>query len=323
MAYLRLQDYYQLRIQKTQLDQIIQNNDVVRVSSELESLAEMVSFLTQKYDVEDEFRDIKSYAYGQTYNANDLIELDAPLYVATNTYTLHSKTLYNSNVYVCTTAITTPEAFNSAHWKLVGSQYDLFNVVSPYTRYSFKTTYVVGDFVVYKNKLYKCLVSNINIMPTDANLGFKYWSLGVNYSVTGVEPYNVVSDFSSWNNSTTYSVGSLVSYNGIVYYCNGSNINHSPLGNITYWLPVTWKHSDNRSIQLVAFLIDMVIYKINMRIAPNNIPQLRKDNYNYAKEWLIEAGGQNNAITANIPLLQPKQGGRIRHGGNTKNINTY
>ena len=47
MAYIRLNDYYQLRIQKSQLDQITQKNDVVRVSSELESLAEMVPFLTQ------------------------------------------------------------------------------------------------------------------------------------------------------------------------------------------------------------------------------------------------------------------------------------
>jgi hypothetical protein len=322
MAYLRLNDYYQLRIQKAQLDQITQGSDIVRVSSELESLAEMISFLVQKYDIEDEFKDIKNYSYGQTYNANDLVELDATLYVATNTYTLNSKTLYNSNVYVCTTAIVTPEAFNSTRWKLVGKQYDLFNVASPYTRYSFKTTYVLGDYVIYKNKIYKCLVTNTNVMPTDANQGSLYWGSGVNYSVTGVEPYNVVSDFTAWNNATIYSIGNKVSYNNFIYYANSNNLNVAP-GNINHWLPITWKNSDNRSIQLVAFLIDIVLFKIHMRIAPNNIPQLRKDNYTYAKEWLMEAGGQNNAITANIPLLQPKKGGRIRHGSNVKNINTY
>ena len=60
-----------------------------------------------------------------------------------------------------------------------------------------------------------------------------------------------------------------------------------------------------------------------MRIAPNNIPQLRENNYNYAIDWLKQAGGQDNAITADIPLLQPKQGGRIRWGSNTRNINIY
>jgi hypothetical protein len=70
-------------------------------------------------------------------------------------------------------------------------------------------------------------------------------------------------------------------------------------------------------------MIDLCLAKIHNLIAPNNIPQVRKDNADYAIEWLRSAGGQDDAITADIPLLQPNVGLRIRYGGNVKNINTY
>ena len=323
MAYLRLQDYYNLTIQAPQLAQITQNNDAVRISCELVARAEMISYLVQRYDIDDEFTDIGTYSYGQTYKANQLVQLDGQTYVATNTYGLHSITLHNGSIYICTTAINTPEAFNSAHWMVLGNQYDLWNVASPFLRYSYKTNYQKGDVVFYKNNLYKCLVTNTNIMPTDLNVGAYYWGVAVPYSFSGVEPYNVASDFSNYSGSTNYTVGTKVNYNGVVYNCVKANHGILPTYDCETWQPITWSNSDNRSIQLVAFLVDIVLYKIHMRIAPNNIPQLRKDNYNYAIQWLMEAGGQNNAITADIPLLQPKQGGRIRWGSNVKNFNNY
>jgi hypothetical protein len=47
------------------------------------------------------------------------------------------------------------------------------------------------------------------------------------------------------------------------------------------------------------------------------------DRYDSAIEWLKEAGGQNTAITAAIPLLVPNQGMRIRWSSYPRNINTY
>jgi len=323
MAYLRLQDYLNFRIQEVQLNQITQNNDFSRLSCELESQSELISYLVQKYDVEEEFRNTFTYSYGKTYYANNLSEISASNYSASNTYTLHSLTNNAGNIYVCTTAITTPEAFNSSHWKLIGKSKDLFFVMPPASPYSYKTAYQENDLVYYKNKIYKCRVSNTNVMPTDVNQGKYYWFTGVDYSFTGVEPYNVASDFSAYSSGTTYSKNAIVQSSGNIYISTQNNNLNKSVTDINYFLPIKWGNGDNRSQQLVAFMVDLVLYKLHMRIAPQNIPQLRKDNYNYAIQWLLEAGGQNNSITADIPLLQPKQGGRIRWGSNTRNINNY
>jgi len=324
MAYLRLQDYFNFRIQEQQLTQVTQGNDVVRQSCELEAEAEMISYLVQRYDIDDEFRDVGVFINNGRYFANNLIELNAPEYSNTSTYTIESNCLYQGKVYVCITAITTPEAFNIAKWQLVGNQYDLYYVKSPYPRYSYNTTYHVGDCVYYKNKVYKCIVSVTNILPTDVDKGSYYWSTGVNYAFINYNVYQTPFDFNSWNNLTTYEQAENILYQNQIYTSvKDNNLNVVPGTDINSWLPITWVKGDNRSQQLVAFLIDIVLYKIHMRIAPNNIPQLRKDNYTYCLDWLIQAGGQNNAITANIPLLQPKQGTRIRWGSNVKNYNNY
>lgn len=324
MAYLRLQDYFNFRIQEQQLTQVTQGNDVVRQSCELEAEAEMISYLVQRYDIDDEFKDVGSFIKNGRYYANDLIELNATAYSATSTYALNSTCLNSGKVYVCTTAITTPEAFNISKWQLVGNQYDLFYVKSPFPRYSYNTTYQVGDCVFYKNKVYKCIVSVTNIMPTDPNKASYYWSTGVDYFVINYNCNQTPTNFTTWLVNTTFDEQDIVNYNQQIYISvKDNNLGVTPGTDINSWLPMTWVKGDNRSQQLVAFLVDIVLYKIHMRIAPNNIPQLRKDNYTYCLDWLMQAGGQNNAITANIPLLQPKQGARIRWGSNPKNYNNY
>jgi hypothetical protein len=324
MGYLRLQDYYNFRIQEQQLTQITQSNDFVRLSCELESRAEMISYLVQRYDIDDEFREIGTFVNNGRYYANDLIELNATAYNQTLTYVIGQNTLYNGNVYSCINEITTPETFNPLNWQLVGQQFDLFFVQSPYPRYSYSTQYQKGDIVFYKNKVYKCLTDVKNVIPTDVNIASKYWSNGVDYSFYGYNCYQNPSNFPNYVPNYNYGTDEIVNYNNQLYFSfvDGTG-NVVPGTDINTWLPITWIKGDNRSQQLVAFLIDIVLYKIHMRIAPNNIPQLRKDNYMYCLDWLKEAGGQNNAITADIPLLQPKQGARIRWGSNPKNYNNY
>jgi hypothetical protein len=324
MGYLRLQDYYNFRIQEQQLTQITQGNNYVRLACELESRAEMISYLVQRYDIDEEFQEIKSFVNNGTYNAESLIELTATAYSNTATYTINSTCLNNGNVYVCTTAITTPETFNPSNWQLVGAEKTLYYVQSPFPRYSYSTQYKKGDIVFYKNYVYQCLTDVKNVMPTDVNIASKYWTTGVLYALKNYNCYNTASNKPNYSTVTTYAKDTVVNYNGQAYICMQNNVlNVAPGTNINKWLPLTWVKGDNRSQQLVAFLVDIVLYKIHMRIAPNNIPQLRKDNYMYCLDWLKEAGGQNNAITADIPLLQPKQGARIRWGSNPKNYNNY
>lgn len=322
MGYLRLYDYYNKRIQKTQLDQITGNRDAVRLSCELEAQAEVISYLVQKYDVNQEFTDTNVWIGATTYYSDNRFELDAIAFSATSTYALDALVSYSGYVYQCTTAITVAAAWNPAKWRLVGAQYALYYVKTPYPAYNSKTYYSLGDFIFYNGKIYKCAINNVGLMPNDVVNGVTYWGTGSAYSFTGVEVYNIPSNFASYSSVTAYSIGDKVNYGGQIYNCVVANTGIVPSYS-TSWQPITWINGDNRSQQLIGVMLDLCLSKIHILIAPNNVPQVRKDNADYAIEWLRSAGGREDAITADIPLLQPNVGLRIRYGSNVKNINTY
>lgn len=83
-----------------------------------------------------------------------------------------------------------------------------------------------------------------------------------------------------------------------------------------------WIKGDNRNPQLVNYLIDIVLYHVHSRIAPMNIPELRIKRYDDVISWLKDAA-QGKYITADLPAIQPRAGGRIRYGGDVKRINSY
>lgn len=128
----------------------------------------------------------------------------------------------------------------------------------------------------------------------------KTWTCKQN-NVIGIMPTDPTFGFANWGNGIAYSIPAATL---------PSNTNFFTLG-------------DNRSQQLVMYCIDIVLYHVHSRISPRNIPQLRMDRYDGAIQWLKEAGGQDTAITAAIPLLVPNQGMRIRWSSLPRNINTY
>jgi len=128
----------------------------------------------------------------------------------------------------------------------------------------------------------------------------KVWTCKQN-NVIGIMPTDSTFGFANWGNGVAYSIPAATLPTNTTYFTFG----------------------DNRSQQLVMYCIDIVLYHIHSRISPRNIPQLRMDRYDRAIEWLKEAGGQNTAITAAIPLLVPNQGMRIRWSSYPRNINTY
>ena len=323
MGYIRIQDYYNKRIQAAQLTQVTQNRDAVRLSCELEALAEVKSYLVQRYDMAEELTDTNIYTNTATFAPKSRYELDALAYSATSTYAVGALVLQAGKVYSCKTAINTGEAFNASKWNLAGNQYDLVYVDLPYAYYNYSTSYHKGDKVFFKGKAYMCRVDNINVSPLDTNLGVDYWGVGYSVSFTGYYPWSGTTGINAYNALTAYSVNDKVVYNGQVYTCLTANTGQTPTLDVKYWAPITWVYGDNRSQQLVGIILDCALRKMHVLIAPNNVPQVREDNYDLAIQWLKEAGGQNNAITADIPLIQPLQGKRVRWGSNPKNINTY
>jgi len=295
MSYLIRNDYKKL-IQADNLNQIINSDNTILAGVELAAQAEAVSYLVQKYIVTEEFADLLTWSIATIYKAKQRITLDALAYSATAAYALNDLTLQAGNVYKCTTAIASPgEAFNPAHWLLIGAQYAVFFVTLPKPEFEVTGAYGLNDQVFWKDKTYTCkiptgsltqeqaiqygLYSNIppaNIFPDDPANGATFWGVGVAYSVAaGTLPTN-----------TTY-----------------------------------WTAGDNRNQQLVNYLIDICLYHVHTRIAPRNIPELRVKRYDDAIKWLKMAG--RGEITAALPLIQPKSGQRIRWGGKVKNVNSY
>ena len=68
------------------------------------------------------------------------------------------------------------------------------------------------------------------------------------------------------------------------------------------------------------YLVDIAIYHLHARVSPDNIPELRKERYQYAKEWLMQVA--DGSID---PLLPNNESNKhpIRYGSNEKNQNFY
>lgn len=292
MAYIRLFDYSRA-IQDVQLQQIISSNDSIREVAEAEAEAEVISYLTAKYDVDSEFTNTTVFNTTTTYYANDLVELNFPAFDATKSGGYINGDLFvNAGLaYIVNTAFT--GAFNASKCELLGRQYDLVYVKVPEMEFNYRSYYVKGDKVFYKNKVYTALLPSPLIDHQSA----------LQYSTTKHLPYPNV-----WPDDPA---------NGTLYWGVGKPYK------VIATLPTdsVWQKGDNRSVQLVNKIVDIILYNLHSRISPKNIPQLRMDRYASAIAWLDMA--KTGEITADIPVRQPRAGGRIRWASQPRNDNNY
>lgn len=292
MAYLTPADYLRL-IQDANLSQIITSNTAVQKGAELAAQAEAISYLRQKYDVSKEFTDTTQWDPTAPYSAGDRVYLSAPAYAPANAYAVGDLTLFNGSVYKCT--IATTGAFATASWQLLGLQYAIFYALNPFTPFNLGGMYNPGDKVFWKNAIYTCLVQT-------AVVGH---DVGIQYYQTNQIPYaNIFPDDpkegpTHWKFEENYLIP------------GGTAIDNESV----------WSNSDNRDQQMVMYFVDITLYHLHARIAPRNVPELRINRYDAAVDWLKMCA--KGDVTPNLPVLQPKQGGRIRFGSQIRNINSY
>lgn len=338
MAYLRLKDYYAF-IQADNLQQVIRNDDSLRIQGENGAQSKITEYLVQKYDLAEEFTDTLVYSPAANYKAGQLVDFNFSLYNASAIYSVNDVALYNGQSYICTTAILTPEAFDPAHWQLVGNQYDLFHIPAPYPEFDYQTNYTKGDVVYYKGRVYQAAQNSvildqntalqystysnlpyINSFPGSA-YGVQQWGSGVPYSFTGLLPTATPSDFTAWSSITVYTTGARVSFDSKIWQAVANNTNIQPGDDISMWQPISWAEGDNRNPNILEYYITITLYKLHAAIAPINIPALRVKLYDDAiKELDKYADGR---ITLDLPKLQPIHGNKIRYGGAIKNNNSY
>jgi Protein of unknown function (DUF1320) len=294
VAYLLPTDYKKI-IQSENLQQVIGSDTSIQTAAELTGIAEAKSYLVQRYDTLQEFSAILPWNYASAYSAKSRVVIDYVTYSASSTYSLNSRVVYQGSGYICTTAITAPEAWNASHWTLLGSQYAIFNAALPYSEFNYSNTYAPGDIVWWKNKTYTCKTGTLgNSHEMDLQQLYSQ-----NQPLPNVAPDDLKNGFAYWGAGTLYTVPA-----------------NTLLTNTTYWTA-----ADSRDQQVLTYVIDIVLYHLHSRIAPRNIPDLRIKRYDDAVKWFKMAA--KGEVTPALPLLQPTQGGRIRFGGQVKNINTY
>jgi hypothetical protein len=213
MGYVILPDYKK-SIQTETLNQIHGNDVSLLTSTENRAIQDVKSYLSAKYNTDNELTDTPAWAYGVVRYAKGRFYLDANTYSGTALYPVNTLTLYNGNVYICTNAILAPqETFTPSNWTLLGPRYTIFYAQNPKEDWNYYTSYNIGSQVFYNNKTYTALVANSGYVPTDNP---SYWGTGTSYSIAGsILPTNTVY-FTLGDNRNQQLLGCIIDI--VLYY---------------------------------------------------------------------------------------------------------
>lgn len=301
MSYLIASDYKK-QIQASNLAQVIRSDATIQSAAEETAIEEASSYLVQKYDLAAELQDTPQWDGTEAYKASNRVFLDFPAYVAATTY--------NTGAYVTFTvgagmlALTSvykglqdgiTGTWDATKWNLVCPQYQIFNAIYPAPLFNLQGQYIIGSPVFWKDKTYACLVASRHFSE-ETVLQFTNLS---NIPYGNIFPDDPAQGFNYWGSPTSYEIPA-----------------NTDILNKTYW-----QSGDNRSKQLVTYLIDIALYHMHSAIAPQSVPAVREKRYDDAITWLnkVAKGG----ATASLPTKQPIQGRRNRYGGQIKNNNSW
>ncbi len=232
MGYLALKDYT-TTIQDRLFVQLVQNDFSKRLRAENAALDIVISYLTQKYDVNQEFFDLLPWSPTKTYNIRDRVIIDYTAWVASTSYVAGDCVIYSGNGYVCKTA-NSDVTFTSGNWDALGAQYSIYFASFPDTctyrglaavptladplapMFDVYKNYLKGDIAYWKNNTYVCnaatndvkvhdlkqyyVYQNVplpNVFPDDMvnNANQFFWSLP---TVTVVDPGTLPTDDTAW-----------------------------------------------------------------------------------------------------------------------------
>jgi chitodextrinase len=298
MGYLIYADYKRL-IQSDNLNQIIGSDPSIITQAEGTALEEATSRLQQKFLLSQEFQDTPAWNKAAMYVANNRVYVDGPAFSQTATYAagdIVSNQISTNTINVYQSiAGSAPGAFNPTDWLLLGTQQQIYFARVPAPTFDLYAQYAKGDVVYYNGRTYTCLIQT-SPYSQETELQFR---LNENVPYNNIFPDNVNSGAQYWAAGSVYAIPA------------GTEIT-----NTSYWVK-----GDNRSQLIVTTQIACVLYWVHYRIAPRNVPDMRVKAYDDAIKWYVNCA--NGDVTPNLPVKQPRQGGRIRFGGTIKNINSY
>lgn len=316
-----------------------QINSLAVARAELTAIEEINGYISKKYDTAAELTDTALYNINTIYKAYSRVYINYPAYVSTNNYAVGDYVTNGNFAYVCITDTT--GTFNASHWSSIGSATTLYYAAYPYSLFNIYGTYKVGDKVYWKDRTYTCKVATLelsgfqalqymdtdnvpfaNVFPDDSAKGVSCYG-GGSAAWTDNGAYTVAANTlnsAAYSAASTYTVGAKVTYtDNNVYICIAAVTAAEPFDPAKW--RVYWVCGDNRSQLMVTHVINIALYWAHYSIAPNNIPEDRRDAYGIAKEWCKSVRDGNNSTP--LPVIQPKRGQRIYAASEVKRGNSY
>ena len=187
--YLRDKDYLKT-IQTENLSQIVNKDFSILYDSEKAAIEKAKTYLTQKFNVEEEFTSTVVYSLSKTYQAGITAELNGNQFIISNNYSANDIVLNNGLIYY-TSASTSGIYVTGGSWILLGNQYDLYHTKIPQDYFNFTRYYYIGEKVYWNGKVYTCIAAGSGYYPdinTPISNGTKYWGNGINYYVPAGTP---------------------------------------------------------------------------------------------------------------------------------------
>ena len=292
MGYLTSADLKRL-IQTNNLNEVTGADTAMVTYAEQAAITEIKSYLVQKYDVADEFREFKPFVPGSTLYLNDRTVVTAPAYDPLLSYTYGMFAKYQNKVYMMSDNTNpTTGTFDPSKWTFIQDEGTMvyLDTLAGYPRFNVYGTYKVGDKITFSDYLWTCKSDTITNVDMLQYGNYANVPLG-NQLPTATGQTQWTQNQSYWRQVATANVAPFVV-------------------------------GDNRNQQLVNYVIDVMLYHLFSRIAPRNIPELRMERYDMAIAWLKNVA-KGDDITADITPIQPKQGNRFRWGSSVKAQNTY
>lgn len=186
MSRLLVNTDYLRAIQEDSIQQIIEENEQIRLDVEQSAQSEMISYLSQRYKTNEVFTNTTEFSNSAVYYAKNLVYYTAPAFSASTVYTTDQRVSYLGNIYNSNSG-SAAHAFNSSEWTLVCKDGDFFYVTLPSDEFDLETTYAIGDIVWYEDKEYTCAVACVGIVP-GASGSTPFWGTGTTYSITAILP---------------------------------------------------------------------------------------------------------------------------------------
>ena len=232
--FLFLTDYYNPYITPEDLNEVLDNDDSIRVQAEPIAQAFVSSYIRQRYDCNKIFKPWTNWSLSKQYNIGDFFKYTENQFSPTIIYVANQRVMYAGNIYNSISG-SLAHAFNPSEWTLVCAD----------------------------NLIFTCIAQSTGNMPD----------------------------------------------------------------NLTYFI-----QSDPRAPEIIEIMIKVVLYNIHSLIVPQNIPKIRREQYNNDGQVRKMDGTAigtlmayaNGDLMPDLPIVSDlQQGQNITWGSQMKRNNSY